>query len=407
MSLTRVACPISLFAFILFSLSGSAQSAAPAPYQIYGGYSWLSNSFNGLPGSRQGMNGWNAGVGFPAWHGLRARVEVERFTGDNLGASEKAWMIMGGGQYEHALGHERLFAEALFGDIAMNRYWGPNGVPGETASFTEKLGGGVDTPISHHLAIRVEGAFQNENLALIKAVNSTTPYRVPGLPQNFATLQTSLVWTPKTGITRGPANSGATFPRKPVEQEFIVESLNSFGHFHIFANSWWSYLNVGGVEYDRHSWGRVIGAQMDYVAEVLPVAIFRQPSKTDVYGNNKSGTQRETIAGLGISPIGLRMMWFDRRAVKPYYEIKGGMIGFTKKSISQYASYENFSLQQSVGAQFRLTNRLDFRAGISHFHFLNAFVVPSNPGIDEMAWNCGLSIHMRTLHGANEQVDSR
>jgi hypothetical protein len=402
MSLTRVASIISLFAFILFSLSGSAQSVVPAPYQIYGGYSWLSNSFNGLPGSRQGMNGGNAGLAFPAWHGLRTRIEVERFTGDNLGASEKVWVIMGGGQYEHAIGHERLFAEALFGDVAMNRYWGPNGVPGETASFTEKLGGGVDTPISHHFAIRVEGAFQNENLALIKAVTSTTPYRVPGLPQNFATLQTSLVWTPKAEITRGPENSGATFVHEPVEQELILESLNSFGHFHIFANSWWSDLNVAGVEYDRHSWGKVIGAQMDYVAEVLPVAIFRQPTIANLYGINRSGTKREAIAGLGISPAGLRMMWFDRRAVKPYYEIKGGMIGFTKKAISQYSAYENFSLQQSVGVQVRLNHRLDFRAGASHFHFSNAFVVPSNPGIDEMAWNCGLSIHMRTLHEANE-----
>jgi opacity protein-like surface antigen len=400
MSLTRFASAVSVFAFILFAISASAQSTVPAPYQIYGGYSWLSNSFNGIPGARQSMNGWNAGVGLPAWHGLRTRIEFDRFTSDNLGANEKVWALMGGGQYEHALGHEKLFAEALFGDLAMNRYWGPNGLPGETASFTEKFGGGVDTPIGRHLAIRVEGTFQNENLALIRAVTRQLPYRVPGLPQNFANLQTSLVWMPKAGVARGLPSSGIASPNNVIKQEFILESLNSFGHIHIFANSWWSYLNVAGVEYDRHSWGYAIGARMDYVAEVLPVVIFRQPSKTDVYGNNRSGTQRETIEGLGISPIGLRMMWFDRHAVKPYYEVKGGMIGFTKKAISQDASYENFSLQQSLGAQFRLSSRMDFRAGISHFHFSNAFVVPSNPGIDEMSWNAGISIHKSALYRA-------
>jgi opacity protein-like surface antigen len=398
MRLARVACTLSFFTFLLVSRSGNTQSAAPAPYQIYGGYSWLSNAFNGLPGAHQGLNGWNAGVGLPPWHGLRTRIEVERFTGDNLGASEKALFIMGGGQYEHALGRERLFAEALFGDISMNRYWGPHGLPGESVSFTEKLGGGVDTPINSHFAIRVEGAYQNENLALIKAVTSTTPYRPAGLPSSFATLQTGLVWTPKTAVTRGPALIPSKFPRQPVAQELIFETLNSFGHVKIFANSWWSYLNVAGVEYDRHSWGSFIGARMDYVAEVLPVAILRQPTKTDVYGNNHSGTARKTIPGLGITPVGLRMIWRDGHAVKPYYEIKGGMIFFTQKAISQYASYENFSLQQSIGAQFKLTHKFDLRAGISHFHFSNAFVVPSNPGIDAMSWNAGLSYHLTEPH---------
>jgi len=303
-------------------------------------------------------------------------------------------VIAGGGQYEHAIGRERLFADALFGDVAPNRFWGPNGHPGESASFTEIFGGGVDTPISRHFAIRVEGDFHNENLALIKAVNNQVPYRVSGLPQNFATLSTSLVWTPKLGVTRGPASAVHNIFNKTVDQELIAESINSFGHVKIFANSWWSYLNTAGIEYDRHSWGYALGARLDYVAEILPVAILRQPSKTDVYGNNLSGTKRTSFEGLGVSPAGLRMMWNDHGVVKPYYEIKGGMIAFTQKALSKNAAYENFSLQQSVGAQFRLTDRLGFRAGIEHFHFSNAFVVPSNPGLDAMSWTCGLSIRI-------------
>lgn len=366
-----------------------AQTVATPPYQIYAGYVWQSNYFNGLPGAHNGMNGWQAGVGFPAWHNLRPRVEFSRFTGTNLGANEQVFSVMGGGQYEHAIGRERLFVDAMFGDLGMNRYWGPQGDPGESASFTTSLGGGVDTPIDHHFAIRVEADWRNENLALIKAVNSTTPYRVPGLPQNFALISTSLVWMPKEASTRGA--SQGNFSHAPVEQELITESLNSFGHFHIFANSWWSNLNVAGLEYDRHSWGYVAGARMDYVAEILPVVILRQPSVTDLYGNVRSGANRTAVPGLGLSPIGLRMMWLDQHAVKPYYEIKGGMIGFTKKSLSDYASYENFSLQQSLGAQVRLTNQWDMRASISFFHFSNAFVVPINPGVDEMAWSAGLS----------------
>jgi hypothetical protein len=170
------------------------------------------------------------------------------------------------------------------------------------------------------------------------------------------------------------------------------EDLNSFGHFHIFANSWWSYLHVAGVEYDRNSWGKLIGARMDYVAEILPVVILKQPSKTDVWGNRLSPTFT-TLYGLGVSPAGLRMMWRDGRAWKPYYTIKGGAIGFNRKSISQYAAYVNFSLQQSIGVQLRLNHRWDLRAGMGWLHFSDAFVVPSNPGLDEMFYSGSLSFH--------------
>ena len=175
----------------------------------------------------------------------------------------------------------------------------------------------------------------------------------------------------------------------------------SFGHFYIFA-----FTTGGGTSTSPASnttvisWGKAFGARLDYVAEFLPVVILRQPTKTDVWGDPFS-LSHKTVPGLGISPIGLRIIWRDGKRWKPYYTIKGGLIGFTQKAISNYASYEDFSLQQSVGIQFRLTDRYDFRAGVSDFHFpSNGFIVPNNPGIDEMSWSGGLSVHFgtRALH---------
>jgi hypothetical protein len=181
--------------------------------------------------------------------------------------------------------------------------------------------------------------------------------------------------------------------RRKVESELIVEGLGSFGHFHVFAFSWWSSLDVGGLEYDRHSWDRFLGARRDYVAEILPVAILRQPAKTDVFGDPLT-TKRKTNYGVGISPAGMRLIWRDGKKWKPYYTIKGGLIIFTQKSISEYASYQNFSLQQAFGIQFRVTPQWDFRVGASDFHFSNAFMVPSNPGIDEMMYSGGICYHL-------------
>ena len=181
--------------------------------------------------------------------------------------------------------------------------------------------------------------------------------------------------------------------RQPVESELIVEGEGQFGHVHFLTCSWWSYLYTGGVEYDRHSWGNFIGARMDYVAEVLPVAILRQPTVTDVWGDPLTQT-KEIVPGAAISPIGLRMMWRSNKSIKPYFISKGGLIFFDKKALSQYASYGNMILQVSIGLQFRVTKRVDLRAGAGYMHFSDAFVVPSNPGLDVMNYNGGLSYHI-------------
>ncbi|MGA8732123.1 MAG: acyloxyacyl hydrolase [Terracidiphilus sp.] len=379
---------------LLVTLSADAQPGSSAPFQIFGSFTYLSNSFNGTPGARQPLTGWDASVSFPPYRHLRFLIDVSDYSGNNLGARQHAYFIMAGGEYERYVHKEGLFLKALVGDGGINRNWGANAAPGGTASFSTFVGGGVDTPISRRFAFRVEGGFQHTNFDLIQSPKDPVPYRIPGLPNYFGRISTGLIWVPRLYRTREDfVTRGAGSPRSPVDSELIFEGLNSFGHYHVFAATWWSYLHVGGVEYDRHSWGSFIGARLDYVAEVLPVAFLRQPSKTDVFGDPLTQS-KTTIEGLGISPIGLRMIWRDGKNWKPYYMIKGGMIGFTHKALSEQGSYENFTLQQSLGIQFRLNRQLDFRAGLSDFHFSNGFIVPNNPGIDEMSYNAGLSYHL-------------
>lgn len=385
-------CFLYLIALVCMPVTLAAQSAQSIPYEFSGGYSYQSNSFNGVPGSEHGLNGWDAAVAFPAWHNLRFKMDVAGYSGTNLGAPQHPIAIMGGGQYEQTFHRERFFAEALFGEISLNRNWGANGHLGGTASFSSLLGGGVDTPVNRHFALRVEGGVRFANFALIEAANNTTPYRIPGLPYKFGTISSGLVWTPFIhSSTNGASHTGGP-EKRPVDSDLAFEDLTSFGHYHVFAVTWWSYFYVAGMEYDRHSWGKLLGARMDYVGEVLPIVILRQPTKTDVWGDPKS-TEHETLGGFGFSPIGFRLIWRDQKAWKPYFTVKVGLLGFNQKALSANSSYLTFSLQQSTGVQFRLTPRWDLRAGVSDFHFSNAFMVPSNPGIDEMMANVALCYH--------------
>jgi hypothetical protein len=187
--------------------------------------------------------------------------------------------------------------------------------------------------------------------------------------------------------TRASASDGVP------ESEIAFNGLGSFGHFHIFANTWYSYLDFASVEYDRHSWGRAAGARMDYTAEVQPMVLLWQPSKTDAWGNRDS-KGHEFVYGVGVMPIGLRMMWRDKKNFKPYFTAKGGVLGFDKKALSSYSSYMDFSLEMGVGAQFRIAPRWDARAGFAFYHFSNGFIVPSNPGLDSMMYSCGLVYHL-------------
>jgi hypothetical protein len=349
-----------------------------------------------VPGSHQALNGWNAGVAFPQWHHLRLRFDYSMYRGNNLGDPQHAFAILGGGQYEANFHRERFYAVALAGEAGMNGTWFKpdnghykNGNTGEIASFEEFLGGGADTPIGSHVAFRVEGGVQHSNFNPISELPTGRPYHLDGIPNYFGRISAGIVWTPRLESSTQTAVSHA-----PVESEIIFEGLNSIGHFHIFANSWWSYLTTAGVEYDRHSWGNVLGAHVDYSAEILPVVILRQPSKTDPFGNRRSNTF-ETVPGVAVLPIGARLIWNDGGRIKPYYVIKGGLTGYTQKAFSQDASYENFALDQSVGLQFRVTERTGFRAGVGVFHQSNGFVVPSNPGLDEMNWNVGISYQLR------------
>jgi hypothetical protein len=164
---------------------------------------------------------------------------------------------------------------------------------------------------------------------------------------------------------------------------------------------------TGGIEYDRHSLGarlnpvgvrlssvgKLVKARLDYAAEILPLVLLREPAKADKWGNPLT-TARQTLPGMGISPLGMRMLWRSDRALKPYWSVKLGGVVFTQKALSPTATYADFSIQSSLGMQVRLTKGADLRMGFEFFHFSNAYVNGSNPGLDTLGVNFGMNYHL-------------
>jgi hypothetical protein len=192
-------------------------------------------------------------------------------------------------------------------------------------------------------------------------------------------------------------------PIKPKhESEITVEGLVSYGHYRIFASGTNCKVYDVGIEYDRHIWGHLLGARVDYVGEILPIVILNQPAVTDIWGG-WYGSARKTIPGMEIDPMGIRWLWRDGKTIKPYLMAKGGVVGFTQKALANDGAYENFTLLSSGGVQVRLNDRYDLRLGLfGDFHFSDGFVVPANPGLDVMNATFGLTYHL----GSNPRTKS-
>jgi hypothetical protein len=133
---------------------------------------------------------------------------------------------------------------------------------------------------------------------------------------------------------------------------------------------------------------------MDYVAEFLPFVLLSQPVSTDISGNALSSAQ-ESLHGVGVTPVGARMVWRSDKAIRPYLVGKLGIVAFSKNVPSTQASAVNFALQGDFGVEIRLTRRMDLRMDpFEFFHFSNADLATSNPGVDVLAAKFGISYQL-------------
>ena len=196
------------------------------------------------------------------------------------------------------------------------------------------------------------------------------------------------------------APSKEEVPRRSIPSEIIFEGMASYGNYRVFGAAENAKLYTAGVEYDREVWPRFLGARVDYAMEFLPFVLLSQPQKTDIWGNRLAKGQ-ESVPGIGVTPLGLRMLWRDQKRVMPFFEAKGSVLGFTQKALSSEATYENWSFNLTSGVKVKLHGRYDLRLGLlNDLHFSNAFVVRANPALDVMNINVGLVYH---LGGSNSR----
>ena len=202
-------------------------------------------------------------------------------------------------------------------------------------------------------------------------------------PLVLATAAVSLLWAPS-------ATSQSEAAPAPVKSEIQIEGGSSVGNFHLFGYSDNRRMMPFGFEYDRHTWGGLIGSKVDYVGELLPVVLLDEPAK---YGTNGKAltTDRQIQYGAGISPLGVRMIWRKAGQFQPYLIGKGGVLYFQNRVLSSEGTHLQWSSEFGGGIEKAVTDRIGYRISYNDFHFSNGNMGRHNPGIDLMYINAALT----------------
>jgi hypothetical protein len=167
-------------------------------YDLFGGYSFLSNSFAHRSGdtSLAPLNGWDAGVAFRAWHDLDPnrpwhrlgiKTDVSGYYGTSINSQQRPIFLLVGPQYTWPLGKNSLYVEGQVGFGHLNNNWNPFSTGASDNSFAAFMGAGFDHPIASRLAFRVEGGVLSTNFSFPNDESLD-------FPNYFARFSTGLVW---------------------------------------------------------------------------------------------------------------------------------------------------------------------------------------------------------------------
>ncbi len=158
--------------------------------EIYAGYSFFTGSLNHSsqpPVSNTVLNGFDAALNAEAYRGLSAEVEMFGEYGTNDSHPQHPTVLLAGPQYTHHLGRRTVFVHGLGGFTHLNSDAIGTGLASNYALALE-AGGGMDTPLSPHVALRIEADMVHTHF-------NASDSQIQGLPSIFGKFTSGLVFT--------------------------------------------------------------------------------------------------------------------------------------------------------------------------------------------------------------------
>jgi len=180
------------------------------------------------------------------------------------------------------------------------------------------------------------------------------------------------------------------------EEEIGIVAGHSVGSIHLFGYADNREINVLGVQF-AHPMGHILNARFDYMTEVIPVFVLREPK---VYGADSRAldTEHKFVHGAGVSPIGARILWRPHSGWRPYLLGRGGILYFNDRVLSTKGTHLQFLAEFGAGVQIKIRPKTQLSLGYSFYHFSNGDIAARNPALDSNFIYCAVnfSFHRKT-----------
>jgi hypothetical protein len=154
----------------------------------------------------------------------------------------------------------------------------------------------------------------------------------------------------------------------------------TIGSLRIFVFAQDRSAEVGSVIY-LHPSGHFLFLRFDYMMQAVPVYALHQPKYYN-YDSVALTTERRTTFGVGLLPVGERMILNPNMKLQVALYANGGFAYFTRRILSEGATRFNIALQFGATFQYPVTHNSSILAGYCIDHLSNSNIHDKNPGLD-------------------------
>jgi hypothetical protein len=152
--------------------------------------------------------------------------------------------------------------------------------------------------------------------------------------------------------------------------EFSIYSGQTFGYPLILSDLPGQRLFIAGARLTSH-FIEFRHTTLNYNFDVKPLAL---------YSNDVGGPRHYRYGGGGA--LGLQVMPHFHTRFRPFLDVNGGILAFTKETPIPDTRRINMTLDFGPGLYLPVGHNRALRTGVQFFHFSNAWTARLNPGFD-------------------------
>lgn len=164
--------------------------------------------------------------------------------------------------------------------------------------------------------------------------------------------------------------------KEPNRHEFSLWGGHAFDSFRALGKTRDATLSLMGGRYNRRllTYGPHL---LEYTAEASLYAYYTYP-------DSRPGREHRTdsVSGLGLSPLGFQVNFWNRRRVQPFVKSSAGLMFLARPFPDRRGTRTNFTFGVGGGLEITLSPNSSLSLGYTFFHLSNGETGQVNPGVD-------------------------